>query len=77
MLGCYLWLAAYGALVCVSMLFLLGDREAFAAFLHFFFWFILIPVGVGLAAAYLLYRRDYVPPRKDDPAPWKKYTQRR
>ena len=34
MLGCHLWLALYAALVCVSMVFLLGDRGAFGAFLH-------------------------------------------
>lgn len=77
MFGCHLWLALYGVLVCVSMVFLLGDREAFGAFLHFFLWFILIPVALGLAATCLLYRRDYVPPKKDEEAPWKKYTQRR
>ena len=77
MLGCHLWLALYAALVCVSMVFLLGDRGAFGAFLHFFAWFILIPVSIGLAVTYPLYRRDYVPPKKDEVAPWKKYTQRR
>ena len=39
--------------------------------------FILIPVLLGLAMTYLLYRRDYVPPKEDGEAPWKKYTQRR
>lgn len=77
MFGCHLWLAAYGLLVCVSMLFMLGDREVFAAFLHFFAWFILIPVALGLVVTYLLYRRDYIPPKQDEEAPWKKYTQRR
>jgi hypothetical protein len=77
MLGCHLWLALYAALVCASMLFMLGDRDAFSAFLHFFSWFILVPVLLGLAVTYLLYRRDYVPPKRDEEAPWKKYTQRR
>ncbi|MBD5162714.1 MAG: hypothetical protein HDT14_12045 [Oscillibacter sp.] len=77
MFGCYLWLTAYAVLVCVSMLIMLKDREAFGAFLHFFAWFILIPVALGLAATYLLYRRDYVPRKPDGDAPWKKYTQRR
>ncbi len=77
MFGCHLWLAAYGLLVCVSMLFLLGDGEVFAVFLHFFAWFILIPVASGLIVTYLLYRKDYMPPKKGEDAPWKKYTQRR
>ena len=77
MLGCHIWLALYAALVCVSMVFMLGDRGAFGAFLHFFAWFILIPVLLGLAVTYLLYRRDYVPPKEDGEAPWKKCTQRR
>lgn len=77
MFGCYLWLTAYAVLVCVSMLIMLKDREAFGAFLHFFAWFILIPVLLGLAVTYLLYRRDYVPPKPDEDAPWKKFTQRR
>lgn len=77
MFGCHLWLACYALLVCVSMLFLLGDREAFGAFLHFFFWFILLPVSLGLAVTFLLYRRDYVPPKREEEQPWKKYTQRR
>lgn len=77
MFGCYLWLAAYAVLVCVSMLIMLKDREAFGAFLHFFAWFILIPVALGLAVTYLMYRRDYAPPKPDEDAPWKKYTQRR
>lgn len=77
MFGCYLWLAGYGALVCVSMVFLLGDRGAFGAFLHFFAWFILIPVALGLAVTYLLYRRDFAPPKGEEDQPWKKFTQMR
>ena len=77
MLGCHLWLAGYAVLVCVSMVFLLGDREAYGAFLHFFFWFILIPVAMGLFVTFLLYRRDYVPPKREEDQPWKKFTQRR
>ena len=77
MLGCYLWLAGYAALVCVSMLIMLKDQEAFGAFLHFFLWFMVIPVLLGLVVAFLLYRRDYAPPKPDEDAPWKKYTQRR
>lgn len=77
MLGTYLWLAAYALLVCVAMLFMLGDREAFGAFLHFFAWFIAVPVALGLLVTYLLYRRDYVPPKREEDQPWKKFTQRR
>lgn len=77
MLGCHLWLAGYAVLVCISMVFLLGDRESYGAFLHFFFWFILIPVAMGLLVTFLLYRRDYVPPKREEDQPWKKFTQRR
>lgn len=77
MLGTFLWLGAYAVLVCVSMVFMLGDREAFGAFLHFFAWFAAIPVILGLTVSYLLYRRDYVPPKQEEDQPWKKFTQRR
>ncbi|MDE6933577.1 MAG: hypothetical protein K2P37_12925 [Oscillospiraceae bacterium] len=77
MLGTYLWLAGYILLVSVSMIFMLGDWEAFAAFLHFFAWFAVIPVALGLIVSYFLYRRDYVPPKREEDQPWKKFTQRR
>ena len=77
MLGTYLWLAGYILLVSVSMIFMLGDWEAFAAFLHFFAWFAAIPVALGLIVSYFLYRRDYVPPKREEDQPWKKFTQRR
>ena len=77
MLGTYLWLAGYILLVSVSMIFMLGDWEAFVAFLHFFAWFAVIPVALGLIVSYFLYRRDYVPPKREEDQPWKKFTQRR
>ena len=77
MLGTYLWLAGYILLVSVSMIFMLGDWEAFAAFLHFFAWFAAIPVALGLIVSYFLYRQDYVPPKREEDQPWKKFTQRR
>ena len=77
MLGTYLWLVGYILLVSVSMIFMLGDWEAFAAFLHFFAWFAAIPVALGLIVSYFLYHRDYVPPKREEDQPWKKFTQRR
>lgn len=77
MLGTYLWLAGYILLVSVAMIFMLGDWEAFVAFLHFFAWFAAIPVALGLIVSYFLYRRDYVPPKREEDQPWKKFTQRR
>lgn len=77
MLGTYLWLVGYILLVSVSMIFMLGDWEAFVAFLHFFAWFAAIPVALGLIVSYFLYRRDYVPPKREEDQPWKKFTQRR
>ena len=38
---------------------------------------LLIPVILGLVVTYLLYRRDYVPPKREEDQPWKKFTQRR
>ena len=77
MLGTYLWLAGYILLVSVSMIFMLGEWEAFVAFLHFFAWFAAIPVALGLIVSYFLYRQDYVPPKREEDQPWKKFTQRR
>ena len=77
MLGTYLWLVGYILLVSVSMIFMLGDWEAFVAFLHFFAWFAAIPVALGLIVSYFLYRRDSVPPKREEDQPWKKFTQRR
>ena len=77
MLGTYLWLAGYILLVSVSMIFMLGDWEAFVAFLHFFAWFAVIPVILGLIVSYFLYRRGYVPPKREEDQPWKKFIQRR
>ena len=77
MLGTYLWLVGYILLVSVSMIFMLGDWEAFVAFLHFFAWFAAIPVALGLIVSYFLYRQDYVPPKREEDQPWKKFTQRR
>lgn len=77
MLGTYLWLVGYILLVSVSMIFMLGEWEAFVAFLHFFAWFAAIPVALGLIVSYFLYRRDYVPPKREEDQPWKKFTQRR
>ena len=78
MLGTYLWLLLYTAAAIITMALVLQDAEAMKLFLRFALWFVLIPVGLGLALFYLLYRRDYrpeTPAQTDEPA-WKKYVRR-
>ncbi len=76
--GSHLWLALYAVAVCITMVILLREAGAISAFLTFYSWFVLIPLVLGLAVTYLLYRKDYVAPSSEEEAPaWKKYTQRR
>lgn len=76
--GSHLWLALYAVAVFITMLIMLRGTGGIPAFLTFFSWFVAIPVAVGLAATYLMYRKDYVAPSsKDEPPEWRKYTQRR
>lgn len=74
--GGHLWLCAYAAAVLVIMLILLGFTEAYGAFLTFFGWFVLPPVGIGTAASALLMRRDRAPEPPPEPE-WRKYVGRR
>ncbi len=77
-LGGHLWLTAYAAAVLVYMLFALRGTGAAGAFLTFYGWFVVIPLCLGLLAAYFMYRRDYRPPVKPEAEPaWRKYTKRR
>lgn len=77
MFGAYLWLAVYAAAVLVTMLILLRGTGAEPEFLVFFVWFVLIPLVLGLAVTYVLYRKDYVPEDPDQEPDWKKYIKRR
>lgn len=77
-LGGHLWLALYAAVVLIAMLIILRGSGASGAFLTFYGWFVVIPLCLGLLAAYLMYRHDHRPP---DPGPgpeepWKKYVRR-
>ena len=76
--GGHLWLCAYAAAVLVIMLILLGFTEAYGAFLTFFGWFVLPPVGLGTAISALLMRasRASAPPPEPEPE-WRKYVGRR
>ena len=78
MFGGHLWLCAYAAAVLVIMLILLGFTEAYGAFLTFFGWFVLPPVGLGTAISALLMRgsRASAPPPEPEPE-WRKYVGRR
>ena len=59
-------------------LFALRGTGAAGAFLTFYGWFVVIPLCLGLLAAYFMYQRDYRPPAKPEAEPaWRKYTKRR
>ena len=75
--GSYLWLVLYAAASLITLLIMLRGTGAASAMLTFFGWFVAIPLVLGTAVSYLLYRRDYSPPRVEEEPAWKKYTQRR
>ncbi len=76
--GTHLWLALYIVASGITLCFMLGDWEVIQAMLTFALWFAVIPVALGTAVTYLLYRRDYRPPLVEEEKPeWKKYTDRR
>ena len=60
----------------ITLLIMLRGTGASGAMLVFFVWFVIIPLAMGLAGSYALYRRDYAPPPPPE-EPWKKYTNRR
>lgn len=74
--GGHLWLCAYALAVLVIMLALLGFTDAYGAFLTFFGWFVLPPVGLGTLASALLTRRNRVPAPPPEPE-WRQYVDRR
>lgn len=76
-LGGHLWLCLYAAAVLVIMLALLGFTRAYGAFLVFFGWFVLPPVGLGTLLSALLYRKDRRPPRAPEEPEWRRYVNRR
>lgn len=76
--GTHLWLALYVVASVITLAILLKEAELIGAMLMFVLWFAVIPLAMGLTVTYLLYRRDYVPPRQVEEKPeWTKYTQRR
>lgn len=76
--GTHLWLAVYVVASVITLAIMLGDWSTIGTMLVFALWFAVIPVAMGLVVTYLLYRRDYVPPRQAEEKPeWTKYTQRR
>ena len=75
--GTHLWLALYVVASVITLAILLKEAELIGAILMFALWFAVIPLAMGLTVTYLLYRRDYVPPRQVEEKPeWTKYTQR-
>ena len=77
MFGTYLWLALYAVACLITLLIYLQGTGAVGALLTFYGWFVVIPLVLGLAVTYYLFRRDYVPPKPDDEPAWKKSIQRR
>ena len=77
MFGTYLWLALYAAACLITLLIYLRGTGAVGALMTFYGWFVVIPLALGLAVTYYLFRRDYVPPKPDDELDWKKSLQRR
>lgn len=76
--GTHLWLALYVVASVITLAILLKEAELIGTMLVFALWFAVIPLAMGLTVTYLLYRRDYVPPRQMEEKPeWTKYTQRR
>ena len=76
--GTHLWLALYVVASVITLAILLKEAELIGAMLMFALWFAVIPLAMGLTVTYLLYLRDYVPPRQVEEKPeWTKYTQRR
>ena len=76
--GTHLWLALYVVASVITLAILLKEADLIGAMLMFALWFAVIPLVMGLTVTYLLYRRDYVPPRQVEERPeWTKYTQRR
>lgn len=75
--GSYLWLALFALAAVITLLIMLRGTGASGGMLVFFGWFVAIPLAMGLAGSYALYRWDYAPAPAQEDAPWKKYTQRR
>ena len=76
--GTHLWLALYVVASVITLAILLREAELIGTMLMFALWFAVIPLAMGLTVTYLLYRRDYVPPKQVEEKPeWTKYTQRR
>ena len=76
--GSYLWLVLYAVASLITLLIMLRGTGAAGALFTFFGWFVAVPLVLGVAVSYLLYRRDYVPDRTAEERPaWKKYTDRR
>lgn len=75
--GSYLWLTLFALAAVITLLIMLRGTGASGGMLVFFGWFVAIPLAMGLAGSYALYRRDCAPAPAQEDAPWKKYTQRR
>lgn len=76
--GSHLWLLVYAVAAVITLLIFLWGTGAAGAMFVFFGWCVAIPLTLGLAAGYAMYRHDYAPPASGEEAPeWTKYTRRR
>ena len=77
MFGTYLWLTLYAAACLITLLIFLRGTGAVGMLLTFYGWFVAIPLVLGLGVTYRLFRRDCVPPKRDEEPAWKNAIQRR
>ena len=75
--GSYVWLTLFALAAVITLLIILQGTGASGGMLVFFAWFVALPLAMGLAGSYLMYRRDYTPVQAREDQPWKKYTNRR
>ena len=75
--GSYVWLTLFALAAVITLLIILRGTGASGGMLVFFAWFVALPLAMGLAGSYLMYRRDYTLVQAREDQPWKKYTNRR
>lgn len=76
--GSHLWLLVYALASVITLVVILWGTGAAGVMFVFIGWFVAVPLALGLAAGYAMYRHDYKPTKTAEEAPeWAKYTRRR
>lgn len=78
-LGAHIWLVILAVASIIAMAVILKGSDAMSAFMKFFFWFVILPVVLGTAVFYRLYKRDHHPKiiKEEEKEPeYKKYIRR-